>query len=111
MRMLRKVINAWWTHSRRERMLRQRAIMVQSRLQDRQLGEVLVQWRWRRCTHACVTAAGVHYLLQPSVKFNLLRSLYGWRDYSYGEEHKRQGVHSPDRLMFVMLRCWKKWVS
>jgi hypothetical protein len=63
-----------YRYVRRERTLRQRATMVTERLEDRQLGEVLVQWRWRRCTHACVTAAGVHYLLQPRVKFNVSRT-------------------------------------
>jgi hypothetical protein len=75
------------------------------------LGNVLVQWRWRRCTHACVTAAGVHYLLQPRAKFNVLRTIVAWRDYAFGEEHRKQGVHSPERLQFVMLNCWKKWTT
>ena len=109
MRLLRKVINVWWAYARREAQLRHRAAMVRSRLQDRQMGELLVQWRWRRCTHACVTATGLHYLLQPRNRFVLLRCIFAWRDTAFGDEHVKQGVHSPDRLQLVMLRCWRGW--
>ena len=109
MRLLRKVVNVWWAYARREVQLRHRAAMVRSRLQDRQMGELLVQWRWRRCTHACVTATGLHYLLQPRNRFGLLQCIYAWRDTAFGEDHVKQGVHSPDRLQLVMLRCWRGW--
>lgn len=111
MRLLRKVINVWWAYARREVQLRHRADMVRSRLQDRQMGDLLVQWRWRRCTHACVTSTGLHYLLQPRNKFRLLRCIYAWRDTAFGDDHVKQGVHSPDRLQFVLLKCWRGWTQ
>ena len=75
------------------------------------MGDLLVQWRWRRCTHACVAATGLHYLLQPRAKFGLLRALFAWRDTAFGPQHASQGVHSPDRLQFVAMRCWRNWTG
>ena len=96
MRKLRKIMFTWLAWAKREKELKKRENLIASRLHDRAIGNVFMQWRWRRNAHAMVVATGLHFLLQSSAKYSLLYAIFKW---------KQDGPHC------VMMRCWRQWTK
>ena len=96
MRKLRKIMYMWLAWSKRESELKRRERLISTRIHDRTLGDVLMQWRWRRNAHAMVVSTGVHFLLQSSAKYNLLYAIFHWKG---------------DKPHCVMMRCWRQWTK
>ena len=93
MRKLRKIMFTWLAWAKREKELKKRERLISARLHDRALGNVLMQWRWRRSAHSMVVTAGMH-LLQSSSKYTLLYSLFKWKG---------------DLPHCTMMQCWRQW--
>ena len=85
-----------WLAGKTRKRIEKRENLIASRLHDRAIGNVFMQWRWRRNAHAMVVATGLHFLLQSSAKYSLLYAIFKW---------KQDGPHC------VMMRCWRQWTK
>ena len=96
MRKLRKIMFTWLAWAKREKELKKRERLISDRLHDKALGNILMQWRWRRSAHSMVVTAGMHFLLQSSSKYTLLYSLFKWKG---------------DVPHCTMMHCWRQWTQ
>ena len=68
MRKLRKIMFTWLAWAKREKELKKRERLISARLHDKALGNVLMQWRWRRSAqHGCYSRHALLIAIQLKV--------------------------------------------